>query len=78
MHSRRKMLRFPQPTEFVAQYVWGSPIGAALGDSDPSMLEPVVREVAQALAAYVDDRVLSFPIENHLALAVRPSPAADH
>jgi ubiquinone/menaquinone biosynthesis C-methylase UbiE len=77
VHSRTKMLRFPQPAEFVAQYVWGSPIGAALGDSDRSVLEPVVREVAEALASYVDDRVLSFPIENHLAQAVRPSPTAD-
>jgi SAM-dependent methyltransferase len=77
VHSRTKMLRFPPPAEFVAHYVWGSPIGAALGDSDPSVLEPVVRQVAEALASYVDDRVLSFPIENHLAQAVRPSPTAD-
>jgi SAM-dependent methyltransferase len=77
VHSRRKMLRFPPPAEFVAQYVWGSPIAAALGDADPSVLEPVAREVAEALASYVSDQVLSFPIENHLAHAVRPSPTAD-
>jgi len=77
VHSRTKMLRFPQPAEFVAQYVWGSPVGAALGDSDPSVLQPVAREVAEALASYLDNRVLSFPIENHLAQAVRPSPTAD-
>jgi len=77
VHSRRKMLRFPQPAEFVAQYVWGSPIAAALGDPDPSVLEPVAREVAEALASYVSDQVLSFPIENHLAHAVRLAPTAD-
>ncbi|HXZ74885.1 MAG TPA: hypothetical protein VEH31_29020, partial [Streptosporangiaceae bacterium] len=71
------MLRLPPPAEFVAQYVWGSPIAAALGDADPSVLEPVARDAAEALASYVSDQVLSFSIENHLAHAVRPSPTAD-
>jgi SAM-dependent methyltransferase len=77
VHSRRKMLRFPSPAEFVPQYVWSSPVAAVLGEADPSLLKPVAREVAEALASYVDDGVLSFPIENHLAQAVRPSPRPD-
>jgi SAM-dependent methyltransferase len=76
VHSRTRMLCFPPPAEFIGQYVWSSPIGAALGDTDASVLEPVIRDVAEALAPYLDGRVLSFPIENHLAAAVRPSPAA--
>jgi ubiquinone/menaquinone biosynthesis C-methylase UbiE len=75
VRSRAKMLRFPQAAEFVAQYVWGSPVAAVLGDIDPSALEPVAREVAETLAPYIQDEVLSFPIENHLAQAVRPPPA---
>ena len=42
-----------------------------LVDTDASVLEPVIRDVAEALAPYLDGRVLSFPIENHLAAAVR-------
>lgn len=76
VHSRTKILRFPRAAEFIVQYVWGSPIAAALGDADPSVLEPVAREVTETLASYVDDQILSFPIENHLAQAVRPSPTA--
>jgi ubiquinone/menaquinone biosynthesis C-methylase UbiE len=77
VHSRTKILRFPQPAEFVVQYVLGSPIAAELGDADRSVLEPVARELTKTLASYVDDQTLSFPIENHLAQAVRPSPTAD-
>jgi len=77
VHLRKKMLRFPPPAEFVAQYVWGSPIAAALGDADPVVLEPVAQQAAEALASSVSDQVLSFPIENHLVHAVRPSPTAD-
>jgi SAM-dependent methyltransferase len=74
VHSRTKTLHFPPPAEFVHQYVWGSPIAAALGDADATALEPAVREVTEALLPYLNDHVLSFPIENHLATAVRPSP----
>jgi hypothetical protein len=49
----------------------------SVANSELSVPEPVVREVAQALAPYGDDRVLSFPIENHLAQAARPPPTAD-
>jgi SAM-dependent methyltransferase len=77
VHSRTKMLRFSSPAQFVSQYVWASPIAAGLGDADASVLEPVIAEVVEALASYLHDGALSFPIENHLAQAVRPSPAAD-
>jgi SAM-dependent methyltransferase len=72
VHSRTKMLRFPPPAEFVHQYVWGSPIAAALGDAGAAALEPAIREVTEVLQPYLNDHVLSFPIENHLATAVRP------
>jgi hypothetical protein len=74
IHSRTKMLRFPPPAEFVCQYVRGSPIAAALGDMGAAALEPAIREVTEALQPYLEDHILSFPIENHLATAVRPSP----
>jgi ubiquinone/menaquinone biosynthesis C-methylase UbiE len=73
VHSRTKMLRFPPPAEFVHQYVRGSPIAAAVGNADAAALEPAVREITEALQPYLNDHVLSFPIENHLATAVRPS-----
>ena len=71
------MLHFPSPAEFVPQYVWGSPIAAVIGKPDTSVLDAVIRDVADALQPYLDDHGLSFPIENHLAAAVRPSPTAD-
>jgi hypothetical protein len=61
----------PPPPEFVPQYVWSSPIAAALGEADASVLEAVASEVVEALAPYLDERGLSFPIENHLASALR-------
>jgi SAM-dependent methyltransferase len=77
IQSRERMLHFPSPAEFVPQYVWGSPIAAVIGKPDTSVLDAVIRDVADALQPYLDDHGLSFPIENHLAAAVRPSPTAD-
>lgn len=74
IYSREKLLHFPAPAEFVSQYVWASPIAAAIGEPDTSVLQAVIRNVADALQPYLDDHGLSFPIENHLAAAVRPSP----
>jgi ubiquinone/menaquinone biosynthesis C-methylase UbiE len=74
VHSRTKMLRFPPPAEFVRQYVCGSPIAAALDTAGAAVLEPAIREITKALQPYLHDQVLSFPIENHLATAIRPSP----
>jgi SAM-dependent methyltransferase len=76
VHSRTKMLHFPPPAEFVRQYVWGSPIAATVGDKGAAALEPAIREVTEALQPYLNDHGLSFPIENHLATALRPSPSA--
>jgi SAM-dependent methyltransferase len=72
--SRTMPVRFPSPAELVGQYVRSSPIAAVLGDVADAALEPVMREVAEALASYVDDRGLAFPTESHLARAVRPAP----
>ena len=73
IHSREKLLHFPAAAEFVSQYVWASPVAAAIGEPDASVLQAVVRDVVGALQPYLDDQGLSFPIENHLAVA-RPSP----
>lgn len=50
VHSHTNMLRFPSPAQFVAHYAWASPIAAALGDADPSVLEPVIADVADVVA----------------------------
>lgn len=55
----------------------GLPIAAVIGKPDTSVLEAVIRDVSDALQPYLDDHGLSFPIENHLTAAVRPSPTAD-
>jgi hypothetical protein len=74
IHSQEKLVHFPAAAEFVSQYVWGSPIGAVIGEPDTSALQAVIADVADALQPHLDDQGLSFPIENHLAAAVRPSP----
>jgi hypothetical protein len=81
IQPRAKVLRFPSPAEFVAQYVGSSPVGAVLGDavlSDAVLsgtggerLGPVTDEVAGALAPFTGPHGLSFRIENQLAHAVR-------
>lgn len=77
IHSAAKTLRFSSPAEFASQYAWASLIAAALGDADASVLDPVIRDVAEALAPYLHEGALSFPIESHLAHDVRPSSSAD-
>jgi SAM-dependent methyltransferase len=77
IHSRERMLHFASPAEFVAAYVRGSPVAAVVGKPDASVLEAVIRDVADAVHPYLDDHGLSFPIENHLAAAVRPPLTAD-
>jgi hypothetical protein len=41
------------------------------------VLERVIDDVVEALASYLHDGALTFPIENQLAQAVRSSPSAD-
>jgi SAM-dependent methyltransferase len=71
IHLRAKTLRFPSPEQLVRQYVPGSPVAAAFGEAEVSALDAVIRDVEEALQPYLDDRGLAFPIENHLARAVR-------
>lgn len=71
--ARTRLVRFGSPADLVGQYVRSSPIAAVLGDVPDATLEPVARDVAAALADYVDDRGLAFPTESHLARAVRPA-----
>jgi len=77
IHSRKKLLHFPTPAEFVSQYIWASPIAAVIGEPDTSVLQAVIWDVAAALQPYLDDHGLSFPIENHLAVAVPASCGAN-
>jgi ubiquinone/menaquinone biosynthesis C-methylase UbiE len=72
IHSRERTLHFPEPAKFVHQYAGSSLIAMTLDDGDPSVLNPVVPEVAEALRPYLDERGMSFPMQSHLAEAVRP------
>jgi hypothetical protein len=67
------MVRFPSPEELVGQYIPASPIAAAMGDVDTAVVDAVIRDVEAALQPFVSDGGLAFPMENHLAVAVRPS-----
>jgi hypothetical protein len=40
---------------------------------DAAVVDAVIRDVDAALQPYMSDGGLAFPMENHLAVAVRPS-----
>jgi ubiquinone/menaquinone biosynthesis C-methylase UbiE len=71
IHSRERMLHFSSPAEFVHRYAGSSLIAAEMHGEDPSVLDPAVLEVAEALRPYLDGHGVSFPLGSHLAAAVR-------
>jgi ubiquinone/menaquinone biosynthesis C-methylase UbiE len=72
IHVRELAHHFHSPEEFAREYAGSSLIAAALQDENRSLPEAAVRQVAEMLRHYSDERGLSFPMESHLAEATRP------
>jgi SAM-dependent methyltransferase len=63
--------RFPSAAEFVRQLAAGSPIGVLVTGLPAEDRTALVRDLTAALADYVDDQGLTFPMESYLVTARR-------
>jgi SAM-dependent methyltransferase len=64
-------VRFPSVKRFVASYIAGSPLAGPIAAAPPEARGAVLAEVAAKLEPRIDGE-LEFPIEAHLARALRP------
>jgi ubiquinone/menaquinone biosynthesis C-methylase UbiE len=67
---KSRTLDFPSISEFVRQYVSGSPLAGPFGQLDDHERKDLVDDVNIALAAHVGTGGLSFPISNQLVSAL--------
>jgi SAM-dependent methyltransferase len=71
IRSDVRMVRFASPEALVRHQVAASPLAGHVAKVDDTAREGLLREVAAALQAYVNDEGVAFPIEAHLATAHR-------
>lgn len=62
-------VRFQSVDQFVSLYTKGTPLSALVSHMDEQEYSSMVESVRSALASYIDDEGLAFPIEGHLAAA---------
>jgi SAM-dependent methyltransferase len=62
-------VRFPSISHFVQDYVRGSPLAGHVSEISDESRAALISEVGDALAAYVTEDGLTFPIKAHLASA---------
>ena len=63
------LLRFPSLERYVLGYLAATPVATRVASMDERSRTVMVREVAEALHAYVDDDGLAAPIETHVVVA---------
>lgn len=66
---KSRTLDFPSSSEFVRQYVSGSPLAGPVGQLEDQKKEDLLEDVNTALAAYAGTGTLRFPITNQLVTA---------
>ncbi len=66
---KSRTLDFPSISEFVRQYVSGSPLAGPVGQLDDQEKKDLLEDVNTALAAYAGTGGLRFPITNQLVTA---------
>ena len=64
-------VRFPSARELLLQEEAASPMAEALAALSDAQHEALVRDFADAMIAYTDDDGVTFPMEAHVATAVR-------
>lgn len=64
-------VRFPSPREFLVRQVAASPLVGVVGDFPADRLAALEEEVERALAPFVDDDGVTFPMETWLVRAQR-------
>jgi len=63
------LARFPSPGELLRRQAASSPLAAPLAALDPEAWRALARDLDQALAGWVDDDGLAFPLQTWLAAA---------
>lgn len=58
-----QVARFPSAEAMIRFMLAGTPLGAAMGDADPKVLETVISEVTEGLSEYEDDQGLAIPMQ---------------
>ncbi len=69
VHREGKTASFPSPQAFVRNIVAGSALGRAGGVIPEELMTVLIRDVEAALQPYVNNDILTFPMESHLATA---------
>jgi hypothetical protein len=64
-----RTLEFPSISEFVRQYVSGSPLAGPIGQLDDQGKKDLLEDMNTALAGYAGTSGLRFPITNQLVTA---------
>jgi ubiquinone/menaquinone biosynthesis C-methylase UbiE len=66
-----RMARFASADAMVRIMMAGTPLGAAMNNANPEVLQAVIDDVAEGLAEYVDDRGLAIPMQGWVVTARR-------
>jgi SAM-dependent methyltransferase len=64
-------VRYPSAEEFLRQEGVSSPLAGLIGALSDDVREALIRDLREALRAYVDDTGIVFPAETYLAVAYR-------
>jgi ubiquinone/menaquinone biosynthesis C-methylase UbiE len=64
-----RVVRFASAEAMVRLMMAGTPLAAAMADTDRGVLQRVIDEVTSGLSDYVDDRGLAIPMESWIAAA---------
>ena len=60
-------LRYPSPAEFLRREASGSPLAGPLGAMEPSRLDALLSDLAEALADHVDDDGVACPDSRYMS-----------
>lgn len=58
-----RVARFPSAEAMIRIMMEGTPLGAAMGKADPTVLQSVIAETTQSLSEYEDDQGLALPMQ---------------
>jgi ubiquinone/menaquinone biosynthesis C-methylase UbiE len=64
-----RIARFGSAEAMVRIMIAGTPLGAAMKNNDPAVLQTVIDEVTAGLAEYVDDRGVAIPMQGWIVTA---------
>lgn len=62
-------MRYPSVEEFLRREAASSPLAGPLGTMAPNARDALLADLEEALAAYVDDHGVVFPLETHVVVA---------